>query len=102
MHARIATFEGPPDRLDDAVAAVRSQIESQWDSPPEGMEGIKETWVLVDRNAGKGLGITVYETEEDLRRGDEALNAMSRPGAAAVGQRTGVGLYEVALRKTRS
>ena len=87
MHARIATFEGPPDRVDEAVAAVRSQIESQWDSPPQGMEGVKETWMLVDRKNGKGVGITVYETEADLRRGDAALNAMTRPGAADAGQR---------------
>jgi hypothetical protein len=65
------------------------------------MEGVKETWVLVDRKSGKGMGITVFETEDDLRRGDEALNAMSRPGAAGAGQRTGVTHYEVALHKTR-
>ena len=44
-----------------------------------------ELWMLVDRENASGLGITVYETEEELRRADAALNAMS---PAATGQPT--------------
>jgi hypothetical protein len=100
MHARIATFKGDPANADRAIEAVRGQIESQWDSPPEGLENVKEVWTLVNRETGQGLGITLYETEEDLRRGDEALNAMSPPDEAG-GERTNVSFYEVALRKER-
>jgi hypothetical protein len=32
-------------------------------------------WMLVDRKTGKRLGITL-ETEDELRQGDDALNAM--------------------------
>jgi hypothetical protein len=99
MYARIATFEGEPDRVDQAVEAMRGQVEADWESPPEGLELIKELWMLVDREGGKGLGITLYGTEEDLRRGDEALNAMSP--ADPSGRRTGVSVYEVALHKER-
>ena len=49
--------------------------------------------MLVDRQSGKGLGITLFESEEAMRRGDEALNAMN-PGPGG-GQRTGVEFYEV-------
>jgi hypothetical protein len=101
MYARIATFEGEPDRVDQAVEATRGRIEADWESPPEGLEGVKELWMLVDREKGRGLGITLYETKEDLRRGDEALNAMSPADPEASGRRTGVGIYEVALRKER-
>ena len=38
--------------------------------------------MLVDRKTGKGLGVTLFESEEAMRRGDEALNAMS-PGRAS-------------------
>jgi hypothetical protein len=100
MHARIATFEGDPEDAARAVEATRGQVEADWESPPEGLEGVKEMWMLVDREAGKGLGITVYETEEELRRGDEALNAMS-PAPEASGRRTSVSFYEVALHKER-
>ena len=99
MHARVATFEGDPAQTDRAVEEIRSRVEAGRESPPEGMEGITEMWMLVDRTTGKRLGITLYETEEELHRGDEALNAMS-PADTGV-NRTGVSFYEVALHETR-
>jgi hypothetical protein len=100
-HARIATFTGEPAMADRAVEAIRSQVEADWDSPPEGLETVKELLVLIDREGGTGLGITLYETEEDLRRGDEALNLMSPADPEATGSRTNVKVYEVVLRKER-
>jgi hypothetical protein len=99
MHARIATFEADPARADEAVAAARQQVESNWANPPEGLETAKEMYMLIDREHGRGLGITLYETEDDLRRGHEALNQMTPP--AEGGRRTDVALYEVALHKQR-
>jgi hypothetical protein len=99
MHARIATFEADPARADEAIAAARQQVESNWANPPEGLETAKELYMLIDREHGRGLGITLYETEDDLRRGHEALNQMTPP--AEGGRRTDVALYEVALHKQR-
>jgi hypothetical protein len=101
MYARVASFEGDPSRADEAVEAAKGQVESNWESPPQGLEQAKEMWMLVDRENGRGVGITVYETEEDMRRGDEALNAMSPPVSDDTGRRTGVAFYEVTLRKQR-
>jgi hypothetical protein len=101
MHARIAAFKGESAMADRAIEAVRGQVEADWESPPEGLESVKELMVLVDREGGNGLGITLFETEEDLRRGDEALNAMSPPDPEASGRRTDVSVYEVVLHKTR-
>ena len=55
--------------------------------------------MLIDREHGRGLGITLWETEEDLQRGNEALNQMTPP--AQGGRRTEVAIYEVALHKQR-
>jgi hypothetical protein len=97
MYARIATFQGDESgRLDDAIGANRGQIEAALESPPEGLEGVKEVWMLVERESGKTMDLTLFETEEELRRGDEALNAMSP--ADTEGRRTSVGLYEIAFR----
>jgi hypothetical protein len=95
-------FEGTPDKLNEAVDATSSQIDESFDSPPEGLEGAKEVWMLVDRASGKSIGITLFDTEEDLNRGHEALNAMSPSGPEQGMSRTDVGLYEVAVRKQRS
>lgn len=100
MFARIATFQvGDPAQVEQAIEAARQQVTENWESPPEGLEAAKEMYMLVDRENATGLGITLFESEDDLRRGDEALNAMSPQGA---GQRRNVAVYEVALHKQRS
>ncbi len=92
MYARIATFESDPERIDDAIELVRSEVESG--DTPEGLEGAT-MMMLVNRESGKGLGVTIFESEDAMRRGDEALNAMS-PGAAE--RRTSVEFYEVPVQ----
>ena len=88
MYARVATFESDPSEIDDAIAMVRSTVDG--DTPP-GLEGAKML-MLVDRQSGKGLGVTLFESEEAMRRGDEALNAMS-PGGTE--RRVSVEFFEV-------
>jgi len=51
--------------------------------------------MLINRESGKGLGIRLFESEEAMRRGDEALNAMN-PGAGE--RRTSVEFYEVPVQ----
>ena len=92
MYARIARFEGGDlADADRAVARVREQ--AQGERPP-GLEGAKRLLMLVDRESGRGLGVMFFETEDDMRRGDQALNAMTPEGGA---RRTSVEMYEVAL-----
>jgi hypothetical protein len=92
MYARIATFESDPANVDDAIELVRGEVESG--ETPEGLEGAKML-MLVNRETGKGLGVTLFESEDAMRRGDEALNAMS-PGASE--SRTSVEFYEVPVQ----
>ena len=100
MYARIARFEGgDPSRLDETIEANRRYVEQSLDSPPEGLEGAKGIWMLVDRKAARGLGITLFDTEEDLRKGDEALNRMAPPDAEGGGRRTSIEFYEVVFQR---
>ena len=92
MYARIATFESDPAKVDDAISLVRGQVESG-DTPP-GLEDAKML-MLVNRETGKGIGVTLFESEEAMRRGDEALNAMN-PGSTE--RRTSVEFYEVPVQ----
>jgi len=93
VYARVATFQGDPANVDQAVDRVRSDVESG--SPPPGLEGAKML-MLINRETGQGLGVTLFEDEEAMRRGDEALNAMD-PGSG--GRRTSVEFYEVPVHK---
>lgn len=92
MYARVATFQGDPARVDEAIASVRAEVEAG-EAPP-GLEGAKML-MLIDRESGKGIGVTLFESEEAMRRGDETLNAMN-PGSG--GQRTSVEFYEVPVQ----
>jgi hypothetical protein len=92
VYARIATFESDPDSIDDAISMVRGEVESG--NVPAGLEGAKML-MLVNRESGRGLGVTLFESEDAMRRGDEALNAMN-PGASE--RRTSVEFYEVPVQ----
>ena len=108
MYARIARFEGiDVGRFDADVDEMRTQMQSRElppDAPPEAqtlMETVRRFVQLVDRDNATTLGIAFCETEEDVRRANEALNAMSPP-SDAVGRRTSVEIYEVALDESFS
>jgi hypothetical protein len=88
MYARVATFESDPAKVDDAIAMVRAEVDGE---VPPGLEGAKML-MLVNRETGKGVGVTLFETEDAMRRGDEALNAMN-PGSTE--RRVSVEFFEV-------
>jgi hypothetical protein len=92
VYARVATFESDPAKVDDAIELVRGEVESG--ETPDGLEGAKML-MLVDRQTGKGLGVTLFDSEEAMRRGDAALNAMS-PGGSE--RRVSVEFYEVPVQ----
>lgn len=103
MHVRIARFEGlDVGSIEEQVAEMRKQMQSgelPADAPPELhtlMETVNRFVQLVDRDKGVALGLAFAESADDMRRADEALNAMSPP-SDAMGRRTGVEIYEVAL-----
>jgi hypothetical protein len=91
MYARVATFESDPAKVDDAIAMLRAQVDGE---VPPGLEGAKML-MLVNRETGKGVGVTLFETEDAMRRGDEALNAMN-PGSSE--RRVSVEFFEVPVQ----
>ena len=102
MYARVAQFESDADSLDQMVSGVRENLDrgreamSSGERSPdmEGLEGVRRVMMLIDRDAGKNVSVILCDTEDDLRKADEALNKMSPQGDV---RRTAVGLYEVAI-----
>jgi hypothetical protein len=88
MYARVATFESDPANIDQAISMVRDEVAGD---TPAGLEGARML-MLVNRETGKGVGVTLFESEDAMRRGDEALNAMN-PGSGE--RRTAVEFFEV-------
>jgi len=73
---------------------IRSRSES---GPPEGVPA-KGLLLLVDPDNGRSLVISLFETEDDLRTGDQTLNTMS-PDSDDAGTRSSVETYEVAVER---
>ena len=92
MWARVARFEGDPGDIDARVERLRSAVASGG-LPPELADA--KFLLLVDRESGGALGVTLFESEEAMRKGDEAMNA----GPGNAGSRTSVGFYEVPLHR---
>lgn len=91
MWARVARFDGSPEDLEARVARVRALLDSN-DLPPDLAEA--KFLMLVNHESGEALGVTLFDSEEALRKGDEAMNA----GAGHAGKRTGVEFYEVPVQ----
>jgi hypothetical protein len=90
--ARVVTFDGVSS---DRMAEMQREMEGS--ERPDNVPA-KEIIVLHDPEAEKSLVVVFFETDEDYKRGDEALSAM--PAGDTPGQRTSVAKYQVAFRMT--
>jgi hypothetical protein len=90
--ARVVSFDGVSS---ERIAEMQREMEGS--ERPDNVPA-KEIVVLHDPEAEKSLVIVFFETEDDYRRGDEALNAM--PAGDTPGRRTSVAKYQVAFRMT--
>lgn len=91
MYARVARWEGSNAEAQRGMAEMIKSSEG----PPE---GVPSTGIMVlnDPDTGRSLVIGLFETEEDLRVGDETLRGMDRPPEAA-GDVSSIEVYEVAV-----
>jgi hypothetical protein len=88
--ARVVSFDGVTS---DRMAEMQKEMEGS--ERPENVPA-KEVVVLHDPESDRSLVILFFESEDDYRQGDEALNAM--PTTDTPGQRTSVTKYQVAFR----
>lgn len=91
-YARVVTFDADDAALKALVAEIDASAE-----PPDGVPA-KRITVLADRAAGTVVVAIRFRSEEDLRKGAAALEAMSPPEAGSI-RRVSVESYEVVLEK---
>lgn len=90
MWARVARFDGDPADVDARVERLRSALDAG-SVPPELADA--RFLLLADRESGGMLGVTLFDSEAAMRKGDEAMNA----GPGNAGNRSSVEFYEVPL-----
>lgn len=80
MHARTGTIQVSPDTIDEAVRRLE---EDQLPRYRE-MQGYKGFTAMADRQSGKVIGISFWESEAD-REASEQLGAEAREQIASTG-----------------
>jgi len=95
VHARVSIFEGGnPEQIDDSLRQARDDVLPR----AKQMDGFKGMIALGDRQGGKTLGITFWESEEAMRASEEAANELRQESAEVGGEQiAGVERYEVGL-----
>jgi len=66
MHARVTTVEMQPDKIEESVRMYRDSVIPA----AKQQQGFKGAFLLTDPNTGKGVSITLWETEADMRAGE--------------------------------
>ena len=96
MFARVSTFQGPPDQTSEGIRVAREQI-----LPAARLQdGFVGIYLLYDRESGRSLAITLWETEEDMKASEDAtLRARTERAEAAGEIIVSVEHYEVALQE---
>jgi hypothetical protein len=90
--ARVVAFDGVTK---ERIKKLRQQIGEQ--GRPDEIPAT-EIMILHDPEGEKSLAILFFETEDDYRTGDAALDAM--PTGDTPGSRASVTKYDVAIRMT--
>jgi len=91
MVARIGTWEGSPEELDRWVVRGREQVKPHIRQDP----GLKAVYWLVDRKAGKGMIVTLWENEDAMRASEQSRLKRQGATAAATGAKVTTDRYEV-------
>ncbi len=98
MFARASTLEGPPEQVDEGLRYIREQVLPLLQQ----QDGFNGFIVLGDRQTGKVLGITLWESERDMRASKEEANRLRQESAEATGEAiAGVEMYEVPFLEVR-
>ena len=93
VYARVARWEGSdPQAVRDMAEDVKKQAAA---GAPEGVSAIGGT-LLIDAENGKSMAIMLFDSEEEMRRAHEVLDARTSPRDTG-GQRVSVEMFEVAL-----
>lgn len=94
-HARVAEFEGDPNRIDEAVKLLETNVLPNVRNLP----GFQGGFWIIDRASGKGAGVTLFDSSASLAANREAANAIRERTAAQMPGKVGeFKEYEVLTR----
>ncbi len=94
MFARVSMYRGDPAKIDEGLDHARESILPR----VQEIDGFEGVYYLVDRESGKALTITLWESEEAMRASEEAADQLRSESADATAATVeSVERYEVAI-----
>ena len=95
MHARMTVIEGSPERIDEAVGQVESDVLPVLRQ----QSGFKGFTVMGDRSSGRIAATSYWDSEDQMRASEDAVRPSRERAAEAVGAAGGprVEHYEVLI-----
>ncbi len=98
MFARITTYEGRPDGVDEFRHAMAEHVLPAL----RRLDGFEGVLILADHQSGKVLGVALWKTEESMNASEESAYWFRTYGAEAADERiTGVDRYEVIISELK-
>jgi heme-degrading monooxygenase HmoA len=94
VFARVTTYQGDPRKIDEGLNHARENILPRIQQ----IHGFEGVYYLVDRESGKALTITLWESEEAMRASEEEANRLrSESAESASAAVEDVERYEVGI-----
>ncbi len=96
MFARVSTLQGDPKESEKAIQTAEEQVVPKIRE----LKGCKGFYYLVDRSSGKSLGITLWESKQDLDASVQAANQIRSATAEKAGASiVSVEQFEIAIQE---
>ena len=93
MYARVFRIQASPDRVEEGIRAIEQQS-----AEVRSMSGFRQGYLLLDRQAGEAMTITLWESEEAMTAAQpRAREILSGALQAIGGQMSEPRQYEVAV-----
>ena len=98
MHARVTQISGSSEAVDGGIDNFRNNALPGVQAEAGNRGGI----LLIDRDTGRGIAITLWEDENAMRASEERANELRAQAADAMGagEAPAVERYEVAVFET--
>lgn len=81
MYARVTVVQGSPDKVEQGIESFNGAVLPA----VKAVDGYRGAFLLVDRTTGKGMGITLWESEDARQRGATAVESARAATIAAMG-----------------
>ena len=99
MFARVSTYQGDPGQIDQGLAYDLENILPK----VKQIDGFEGLYYLVDRESGKALSMTLWESEQTMRASEEEANRLRTESAESASATVeSVQRYEVAISPEQS